>query len=82
MSSDPVVAPGSRIWLHPELAESLREGVGDAGFVVARNLTRTVVCAVIPDNCRPSVQTKRAKELGMPLITTSELARIMGSKAE
>lgn len=82
MSSDPVVAPGSRIWLHPELAESLREGVGDAGFVVAKNLTRTVVCAVIPDNCRPSVQTKRAKELGMPLITTSELARIMGSKAE
>lgn len=76
-------AAKGRIWLHPDLRSEAEQRVVAAGFSIGKNITRTLVAAVVPsgfDASHPRVA--KACELGVRVVTVEQLDALLGESPD
>ncbi|MGI5213445.1 exonuclease domain-containing protein [Plantactinospora sp. CA-290183] len=72
---------GQRVWCSPSVSADVRDRLTQAGFVLALNLTRNVVTAVVAAIDQDSTKVARARELAIPIRSDSILDDMLGTAA-
>jgi DNA polymerase III epsilon subunit family exonuclease len=58
---------GQRVWCSPSVSADVRDRLTRAGFVLALNLTRNVVTAIVAAADQDNTKVARARELAIPI---------------
>ncbi|GAB2921057.1 hypothetical protein GCM10027280_05080 [Micromonospora polyrhachis] len=72
---------GQRVWCSPSVAADVRGRLTQAGFVLALNLTRNVVTAIVAAADRDNTKVARARELAIPIRSDMALDDMLGTTA-
>ncbi|MFI6159068.1 exonuclease domain-containing protein [Micromonospora haikouensis] len=70
---------GQRVWCSPSASVDARDRLTQAGFVLAVNLTRNVVAAVITAADQDDAKVARARELAIPIRSDLALDDMLGT---
>ncbi|MEU1603900.1 exonuclease domain-containing protein [Micromonospora matsumotoense] len=72
---------GQRVWCSPSVSADVRDRLTQAGFVIALNLTRNVVTAVVATADQDTTKVARARELCIPIRSELALDDMLGTVA-
>ncbi|WP_435153336.1 exonuclease domain-containing protein [Micromonospora aurantiaca (nom. illeg.)] len=72
---------GQRVWCSPSVSADVRDRLTQAGFVLALNLTRNVVTAVVAAADQDNAKVARAHELAIPIRSDLTLDDMLGAAA-
>ncbi|MFG1801329.1 exonuclease domain-containing protein [Micromonospora carbonacea] len=70
---------GQRVWCSQSVSADARDRLTQAGFVLASNLTRNVVAAVVAAADRDDAKVARARELAIPIRSDLALDDMLGT---
>lgn len=70
---------GPRVWCSPSVSADVRDRLTQAGFVVALNLTRNIVTAVVTAADQDHPKVARARELALPIRSDLTLDDMLGA---
>lgn len=72
---------GQRVWCSPSVSADARDRLTQAGFVLASNLTRNVLAAVVAAADQDDTKVARARELAIPIRSDLALDDMLGTTA-
>ncbi|GHJ42686.1 DNA polymerase III subunit epsilon [Catellatospora sp. TT07R-123] len=75
--AEPGRAVGPRVWCSPAVPAQVRRRLGEAGYRLAVNLTRSLATVVVAESDTDDARVRRARELGLSETPVDELDRLL-----